>query len=130
MTTALVESLFSQLPQPYTKVTTLLDLGNALTRAHWRSLYGNLKQNPELYTWDPSVLIDTLLKRPHDLATAEVQRRRQQQKRKRTPTGKSCPSCKQRSLQVSFIRRSTGPGHKCEEVCVKQCESCNYRQTS
>lgn len=101
----------------------------------WRSLLFNMRRNEALLTMPPKQLIDTLIRDPCELATEEVKRERQrvieEYRQRSMPSDEGfslCDACGEKKLVVQFVRRPTGQGRKCEDVCMKRCTNCSFRQ--
>lgn len=104
-----------------------------LVKPHeWRQLVAIGRRNQALWdTHSPRQVLYWLRIEPQRLETQQRQvalRHFEEQAARRGVRGlplQTCPACCQKSLEVQFCRRSTGPGSKCVDVRLERCE-CGY----
>lgn len=105
---------------------------NETTPLQWRKLLSISRRNPSCLLLAPRLLSFRLRVDPDALETPELQgriarlKKQVDDRRFEKPKGQKCPACLEPTLMVEFQRRSTGMGHKCEDVRIAKC-SCGYR---
>ena len=91
--------------------------------SHWRVLGAVISRNPSVLLLAPKLVAFRVVHRPDALETPEAQATKEARRAAgayKAPIGQKCPSCG----DMTFPRRSTGPGSKAETTRMARCSHC------
>ena len=95
--------------------------------SHWRALMAIIARNPSVLSLAPKLVAFRVVLAPELLETKVVQKRKEDARSRtayKPPIGQKCSRCGDMALFVEFRDRSTGPGRKVEQVCLRRCNHC------